>query len=160
MMRSVVAIVLAALGATAASAADYGVVRRTVNVDATPDKVWATIGDFCAITKLLDLPCTYASGTGDVGTIRSLGGGQTLEPMIARTAHSYSYGQILGGMKDYYYHGTIAVEPAGEGKSVLVYTLIYDQEKMTPEVRAAQRTRIEGRFQGAIDKAKALVEAK
>ena len=86
--------------------------------------------------------------------------GVTVEPMIARTAHSYTYGQIEGAMKDFDYHGTLAVEPAGNGRSRLVYSLVYDQSKMASDaVRASEKLRMEGRFQGAVDKAKAIVEA-
>ena len=159
-MRIVGAIAISILASTGAWATDFAVVRRTVDVAASADHVWSVVGDYCALSKLLDLTCRYASGAGDVGTVRSLNGGQTMEPMIARTRYSYSYGQTVGAMTDFYYHGTLAVEPLGKNKSLLVYTLIYDQERMTPEVRAAQRARIEGRFQGAIDKGKMLAEAR
>ena len=147
--------------ACGAHAADYVVIRHTAAVPGAPDTVWARIGDYCGITKLLDVTCTYASGSGDVGTVRALNGGATLEPMIARTSRSYTYGQIAGGMKDFDYHGTLAVEPAGGGHSTIVYTIVYDQARMpSDEIRAAQRTRIEARFQSAVDKARELAETR
>lgn len=144
--------------AVPASAADYAVITRTADVAETPDKVWAAIGDYCFISKLFDVPCEYVAGTGGLGTVRRLRG-TTVEPMIARTSHSYTYGQIEGGMKDFDYHGTLAVEPAGKGSRV-VYSLVYDQSKMASDaVRASERLRMETRFQGAVDRAKAIVEA-
>ncbi len=80
--------------------------------------------------------------------------------MVASTAHSYTYGQTAGGMASFAYNGTLAVEPAGTGKSRIVYTLIYDAALMpSDEVRKAQFDRINPRFQGAIETMKALAEA-
>ena len=160
-MRIGLTMLMALAGAGAAHAADYVTIRHTAEVAGTPDAVWEKIGDYCAITKLLDVTCKYASGSGDVGTVRDLNNGQTLEPMVAHTAHSYTYGQFLGGMKDFDYHGTLAVEPAARGRSTIVYTIVYDQARMpSDEVRTAQRTRIDARFKGAVDKAKAAAETR
>ena len=159
MIRNLV-LAAATIAAAPAMAHDYLVVRRTAEVAGTPDAAWARIGDFCMISKLLDAKCEYASGTGDVGTVRRLNG-TTLEPQVARTQYSYTYSQIEGGRKGMDYHGTLAVEPAGKGRTRIVYTLVIDQDLYAPGTdRATTKTGLETRFQGAVDKAKAIVEAK
>ena len=158
-MRMGMMVVAAIAGSGTAKAADYVTIRHTAEVAGTPDAVWRRIGDYCGITKLLDVTCSYASGSGDIGTVRNLNNGQTMEPMVGRTAHSYTYGQFLGGMKDYDYHGTLAVEPAGRGRSTIVYTIVYDQAAMpSDDVRSAQHARIDARFREATNKAKAAAE--
>ncbi|CAN5871246.1 hypothetical protein BH11PSE6_BH11PSE6_07720 [soil metagenome] len=148
------------IGATApAAAADYVVIRKEILVDRPADAVWRRIGDYCAIAEWLKLSCEIRSGSGDVGTVRRLNG-VTEEPMVARTAHSYTYGQTAGGMAAFDYHGTLAVEPAGPRQSRIVYTLIYDSALMpSDDVRKAHYERIGPRFQGAIETMKALAEA-
>jgi hypothetical protein len=160
-MRRFGAVAAAVLLAGAAQAADYVTVRRTIAVNADAQAAWARIGGFCDITKLLAVPCTIASGSGDVGTVRSLADGATLEPMVAKTPLSYTYGQTKGGNAALFYHGTLAVEPAGRGRSTIVYTLIYDQSSLPDDAaRAEKRRTIETRFQGAVEKAKAVAEGK
>ena len=148
------------IGAAApAAAADYVVIRKEILVDRPADAVWRRIGDYCAIAEWLKLTCEIRSGSGDVGTVRRLNG-VTEEPMIARTAYSYTYGQTAGGMAAFDYHGTLAVAPAGPRQSRIVYTLIYDSALMpSDDVRKAHYERIGPRFQGAIETMKALAEA-
>ena len=146
-------------GASPAAAADYVVIRKEILVARPAEAVWRRIGDFCAIGEWMQRKCDYLSGSGDVGTIRVLDGA-TQEPMIARTGHSYTYGQIRGGMSGFAYNGTLAVEAAGPRRSTIVYTLIYDAALMpSDEARKAQFDRIGPRFQTAIETMKRLAEA-
>lgn len=150
------------LAATAmpVAAADYIVIRREIEVERPADLVWARVGDYCGITEWLKLSCAIVSGQGDVGTVRTLNN-ETIEPMVAKTARSYTYGQTVGGMANYAYNGTLAVEPIGEKRAKIVYTLIYDADLMpSDEVRKAQFERISTRFQGAVESMKAIAEAK
>ena len=147
------------IASTPATASDYIVIRKEILVDRSADAVWKRVGGYCAIAEWLKLKCEIVSGTGDVSTIRRLNG-TTLEPMVASTPHSYTYSQTAGGMASFAYNGTLAVEPAGTGKSRIVYTLIYDAALMpSDEARKAQFDRINPRFQGAIETMKALAEA-
>ena len=147
------------IASTPAAASDYIVIRKEILVDRSADAVWKRVGSYCAIAEWLKLKCEIVTGTGDVGTIRRLND-VTLEPMVASTPHSYTYSQTAGGMASFAYNGTLAVEPAGTGKSRIVYTLIYDAALMpSDEVRKAQFDRINPRFQGAIETMKALAEA-
>ena len=131
-----------------------------VNVDRTPAQVWKRVGDYCTIAEWLKVTCEYASGSGDVGTVRRING-TTLEPMVAKTAFSYTYWQAAGTMAPYSYHGTVAVEPTAAGKSKLTYTLFYDQSAMASDaMRASEHERLATRFQGALDSMKALAESR
>jgi opacity protein-like surface antigen len=151
------AVVLASSLAAPAGAADIAVIRREVAVDAPASKIWARVGGYCAIAEWLKVACSMTSGNGELGSVRLLNN-MTHEVMVAKTPWSYTYHQTVGNMSAFGYHGTLAVEPAGRSRSRLVYILIYDQETMTPEKRASERTRLEGRFQGALEAMKAIAE--
>jgi hypothetical protein len=156
--RALIALTLTA-AATPAMASDYVVIHKEIIVERPADAVWKRVGDYCAIGEWLKMKCELVSGTGDVGSVRQLNG-TTLEPMIGRTDHSYTYGQTAGGMAAFAYHGTLAVEPVDKKRSKIVYTLIYDAALMpSDEVRKAQLDRVGPRFQGAIETMKALAEA-
>lgn len=148
------------LGSVQASkAADYVVITRQVSVDRSPDQVWKRIGGYCAISEWLKVTCEYASGSGDVGSVRRLNG-TILEPMVAKTAYSYTYTQTAGTMANNFYHGTVAVEPSAGGKSIIYYTLFYDQATLASDaLRTSEHERLGTRFQGALDTMKALAEA-
>jgi len=130
------------LANAAAAEADYATIILKTPVDRPADEVWKKIGDFCALGTFIKMSCVYTSGSGELGTVRRLGGRIT-EVMVAQTSHSYTYTQpdtkIL-------YHGTLAVEPAGAGLSEIIYSLFYDQSPLaTPQAKAAdraQRTRV------------------
>jgi hypothetical protein len=159
LVKMLVAATLVA-GTGPATAASYVVIRKETTVDRPADAVWKRIGDYCAIGEWLKRKCEYIAGSGDVGTIRQLDG-ETQEPMIAKTEHSYTYGQTKGAMSTFAYNGTLAVEPLGAKRSKLVYTIIYDGALMpSDEVRKAQADRIGLRFEGALQTMKTLAEAR
>ncbi|UAK24776.1 SRPBCC family protein [Sphingomonas nostoxanthinifaciens] len=144
--------------AMTACATDYVAVRNEVTVERPIDAVWARIGGWCAIADWLKLTCETVSGSGDVGSVRRLNG-TTLEAMVGRTAHSYSYWQTAGNMAGFAYHGTLAAEPAGPTRTTLVYTLFYDQAAMPSDaVRASEHQRLQTRFAGALAAMKQLAE--
>ncbi|UAK25552.1 SRPBCC family protein [Sphingomonas nostoxanthinifaciens] len=145
---------------TATQAADYTVVRATADVNVSAVRAWATIGDYCAgLTKLFDMPCTYATGSGALGTVRSLRDGAVLEPMLAQTAQSYTYGQIAGSNVGLDFHGTLAVQPLAADRSQISYTAVYDQSRLANEARAGRRQAMQTSFEKVVAKAKAIVEA-
>ncbi|MGH8258654.1 MAG: SRPBCC family protein [Steroidobacteraceae bacterium] len=138
-----------------AMAADYATIVLSTNVDRPADAVWKKIGGFCDLGAVLKMSCTYTSGSGGLGTVRLLAG-RIEEVMVAKTAHSYTYTQpdtkIL-------YHGTVDVEPAGRGKSRILYSLFYDQSDLKTEADKTkardQRTKV---FTRALDSMKKLAE--
>ena len=104
-----------------------------------------------------DLPlCFGLRGRGTVRVINDT----VLEPMVAKTAWSYTYWQSAGSMATMSYHGAVSIEPDGLGKSVLRYTLFYNQAAMASDaVRASEHARLTARFQGALDAMKVIAEA-
>lgn len=153
------ALVLLATTAPAA-AADYVMIRKEVTVERPADAVWKRIGDYCAIAEWMGTTCAYVSGAGDVGTVRALNNATVLEPMVAKTARSYTYSQTQGNLAHAAYHGTLAAEPDGANRTRLVYTLFYDQAALASDaLRSSERTRIDGRFGGLLVTMKKLAES-
>ena len=157
------------LGATAllvflvsggARAADYTHIVIEKDVKASADTVWKKVGGFCALTEWLKIPdCTLTSGSGDIGTVRSLRGGQVNEVMIAKGQYSYSY--AFPNPNPTYYHGSLSVVPQGPNTSKIVYILFYDQESLgTPEAKAKDRDSRIKRFTEGVENMKAMSEAK
>lgn len=143
-----------------ALAADYAVITRTITVAHPADVVWRKVGDFCGgISAFLKVSCTYASGAGNVGTVRRLNGG-TEEVMIARTSRSYAYQQTAGSLAGANYHGSLDIEPSTDGKaSSVVYTVIYDTALLPPERRASTEASLTRLFQNAVEAIKTISEA-
>jgi uncharacterized protein YndB with AHSA1/START domain len=158
MRRICIGALLLAILASPATAADYVSFSLTTIVNATPEKAWSRIGDYCAIKDWLGTTCSISVGSGDVGTIRLLNNGAVTEMMVAKTPFSYTYMQPLnpGNL----YHGTLQVEPEGTGHSRIVYTFLYDQEPLgTDEAKAAGRKQRTDRFNAALAKMKAMAES-
>ncbi len=108
------AMVLTALFAAPAVAADYTTIILEKTVGRTPDQTWAKIGPYCAIATWLKVTCVVTVGNGvSVGSNRLLNGNNN-EIMIAATPYSYSYTQPATTIL---YHGTLAVEPIDRGHS-------------------------------------------
>ena len=151
----------AALVTTPAVAADYVTIRKEVTVARPADAVWARIGDYCGIAEWMKVTCTYVSGNGDVGTVRTLNNATVLEPMVAKTARSYTYVQTQGNLAHAAYHGTLAAEPDGPRRTRLVYTLFYDQAALASDaLRASEHARLDKRFLDLLTEMKRLAEAK
>ena len=158
-MRTLIAAALLPVSVPAV-AADYVTIRNQVTVDRPVDRVWGRIGGWCAIADWLKVSCEMPSGTGDVGSVRRLNGA-TSETMVAKAGHSYTYWQTVGTMAAYGYHGTLAADPAGAGRTTLTYTLVYDQAGMPSDaVRASEHDRLTTRFAGALEAMKQLVEGR
>jgi hypothetical protein len=149
---------LLALCAAPGMAADYASFSLTAEVNAAPEKTWSRIGDFCAIKDWLGTTCAITAGSGDVGTIRVLNNGGVTEMMVAKTPYSYTYMQPLNPAN--LYHGTLAVEPDGAGKSKIIYTFLYDQDPLgDAAAKAANRKQRTDRFTAALAKMKAMAES-
>jgi hypothetical protein len=164
MRKIFVAAALLALSAGTAGAqtpqpADWTTLTLTADLNKPVDVAWQRIGgnDWCGIAKYLDVKsCDINSGKGELGSVRTING-SIVEIAVARTPHSYTYAQPFTPI---FYHGTLAVEPAGAGHSKLVYTLIWNQTavgdaKAQADARASRKTR----FQAAVDKMAAAANA-
>jgi uncharacterized protein YndB with AHSA1/START domain len=144
--------------ATPAFAADFVTLELTTSANAPPQKTWSRIGDYCAIKDWLGVQCAVTKGSGGVGTIRELDNGRVVEMLVAKTPFSYTY--IQPNNPANLYHGTLAVEPDGAGRSKIVYTILYDQEPLgTDDAKAAGRKQRTDRFTAALAKMKSMAEA-
>jgi hypothetical protein len=158
-MRNIIGLAaLAACIAGPAAAFDFVTVQRQVAVNRPAAAVWAKVGDYCAISDWLKIKCAYKSGAGEMGSVRLLND-QVEEVMVGKTALSYTYQQNVGPMTPNLYHGTVEIVPVDAGHSRIVYTLVYDQQPFSAEEKAAQKTRLNDRFQTAIETMKQLAEA-
>src|SRR5437588_6829927 len=117
----------------------------TAPLNKPADLAWQRIGgnDWCGIAKFLDVKsCKIDSGTGELGSIRTIdtGTATVVEIAVAKTAHSYTYAQPFTPI---FYHGTLAVEPVDAGHSRLTYSLIWNENGL-PDIAARIAAR-EGR---------------
>ena len=147
---------LLALLTAPAFAADYTSFTLSTTANATPEKAWAKIGSFCAIHDWLGTSCETTGN--EVGSIRTINDGKVTEMMVAKTPFSYTYIQPTNYAN--LYHGTLAVEPAGAGKSRITYTFLYDAEPLgDADAKAKARQGRTDRFNQALAKMKAMAES-
>ena len=157
MRKIVTGAALSALLVAPAMAADYTSFTLSTVANTTPEKAWAKIGSFCAIHDWLGTSCVL-TGNGDVGSIRAINDGKVTEMMVAKTPFSYTYIQPTNYAN--LYHGTLAVEPAGPGKSRITYTFLYDAEPLgDADAKAKARQGRTDRFNQALAKMKAMAES-
>lgn len=155
MKRILTGAAVLALMAGPAMAADYTSFTLSTIANVSPEKAWAKIGGFCAIHDWMGTTCETTGN--DVGSIRKLNDGKVTEMMVAKTPFSYTYIQPLNPSN--LYHGTLAVEPAGAGKSKITYTFLYDAEPLGDEAaRAKARQGRTERFNAALAKMKEMAE--
>jgi Polyketide cyclase / dehydrase and lipid transport len=147
---------LLTLLAMPAMAADYTSFTLSTMANVSPEKAWAKIGAFCAIHDWMGTTCETTGN--EVGSIRKLNNGAVTEMMVAKTPFSYTYIQPLNPSN--LYHGTLAVEPAGAGKSKITYTFLYDAEPLGDDAaKAKARQQRTDRFNGALAKMKSMAES-
>jgi hypothetical protein len=168
MKRIVLAAALLALGAGVAQAqtpqpADWTILKLTADTNKPAAVTWDRMGghDWCGILRFLDRlkGCTINSGTGEVGSVRTVmvGTTSTVEMAVARTPLSYTYAQPFTPI---FYHGTMAVEPVDATHSRIVYTLIWNQTPVgDAAAQAAAREARQKSFQAAVDKMAAAANA-
>ena len=108
------------LGATGVQAA---AVSEKIDIDASPDKVWAAIGDYCGIAAWLPpiAKCEMAeTGGKKVRTLTTTDGGVLIESLENwdDAGMSYSYRFQSSPLPVDNYISTIKVSGAGEGSTV------------------------------------------
>ncbi len=99
-------------------------VKKAVDVPASPDAVWKTIGDFCGIANWHPAIEKCEISKKDDATFRTLslkGGGTILEKETAwdNKGKSYSYAIEESPLPVANYKATLAVEPKGSGSEVI-----------------------------------------
>ena len=138
----------------------YVTLAASVTVNAPVDKVWARVGDFCAITEWMNSPefadCTYLQGHGDFGSVRSI----VSEVLVGKTQYSYTYAQpphvkTAWNMA----HSTLAAEAVTAATTRLSYTSMRDDSVLADD--AARKRDMESRrasFQSWLNNMKTLAE--
>jgi hypothetical protein len=144
---------------------NYVTIPMEIIVARPATQVWERVGKYCDIGEWLQIgDCLIRSGTGEIGTIRSVGE----EVMVGKTPLSYTYAQTVGfqargaGVNRPYdlYHGTLEARPIDAATSKLVYTLIYDNSAV-PGGEAGKKADIDRRravFERALANMKVLAE--
>jgi hypothetical protein len=166
-MKKILISALLVAGATVANAqtpqpASWTTLTFSAPLNKPADVAWHRVGgdDWCGIAKFLDVKsCKIDSGTGELGSIRTIdtGTATVVENVVAKTAHSYTYAQPFTPI---FYHGTLAVEPVDATHSRLVYTLIWNEAGLPDAAaRTAAREGRKVRFQAAVDKMAAAANA-
>jgi hypothetical protein len=153
--------VLIAFTATAAAAApDYRTIKMEISVNKPAGEVWAKVGQYCDISKWLDIDCKIVSGDGGIGTVRSLASGRVLEILVGKTDLSYGYTQpVKEGTFYNLYHGFMEATPVSTATSKILYTLVYDlSDKPDEAAKQTDLTQRRARFEAALKKMKQIAE--
>ena len=144
---------------------NYVTILMEITVNRPAAQVWERVGKYCDIGEWAQIGnCIIRSGTGEIGTVRSVGE----EVMVGKTPLSYTYAQTVGyqaqgagAIRPYdLYHGTLEARPIDATSSRLVYTLIYDNSAV-PGDESAKRAEMDGRrprFESALANMKTLAE--
>jgi hypothetical protein len=159
-LRHLMTIALFMFAVTASAAPDYRTIKLEIDINRPASQVWAKVGQYCDISKWLDLDCRIVSGDGGVGTVRSLANGRVLEILVGRTDLSYGYVQpVKEGSFYNLYHGFMEAKPTGTSSSKIVYTLFYDvSDKPDDAAKEADLTQRRVRFEAALKKMKEIAE--
>ena len=144
---------------------NYVTILMEITVNQPAARVWDRVGKYCDIGEWAQIgDCVIRSGTGEIGTVRSVGE----EVMVGKTPLSYTYAQTVGfqaqgaGATRPYdlYHGTLEARPIDAASSKLVYTLVYDNS-MVPGDQTAKQAEMDSRrprFESALANMKVLAE--
>jgi uncharacterized protein YndB with AHSA1/START domain len=141
-------------------AQEYTRIEMEIEIDRPAADVWASVGDYCAISEWFGLDCEITSGDGGIGTVRALAGGRILEILVAQTELSYGYTQpAVEGQFYNLYHGFMEARPLGNNRTRMIYTLVYDVSSLADQAaKDADVARRRGAFENALQNMKNLAE--
>jgi uncharacterized protein YndB with AHSA1/START domain len=140
---------------------DFVTLVLTKDLGVPAETAWSKFGKFNDIEKWMDgAKCTYASGSGDVGSVRQvvIGPNTGQELLVSKTPLSYCYTMIGEFLP--FYHGTLAVESTGANASKIVYTFVWDQGPVPAEQRAQGPGMFKQIFGAGLENMKKLAEGK
>jgi hypothetical protein len=151
---ALVAGLLAVFGATVASAAE---VRHAVEIKLPPAKVWAKVGEWCAIKDWHPAIASCTSERPGYRTLTLKDGGRIVEKQTSRgrLTSSYSYEIIDSPLPVQNYTATLTARGA-KGGTELVWTAKFEP-KGKPEAEAVSV--IKGIFTGGLDNVVKLMKA-
>ena len=108
----------------------YVSIPLTIDVNAPVDKVWARIGKYCDIGEWGIPGCTILSGSGEIGTVRSIGN----EVLVGKSQYGYTYTQpVREGVLYNLYHGTLEAVAVTPTTTRIHYTLFFDNSMLADE---------------------------
>lgn len=148
-----------------AAAPEYVTIRMEIAVNKSAADTWAKVGGYCDLGKWLltgrTYPCAVTSGTGEMGSVRSLNNGGIIEVMTAKTDLSYGYAQpVKEGQFYNMYHGFLEAKVVTATTSTLIYTLMYDASNLADQsAKDADAARRRKQFEAALLNMKTIAEA-
>ena len=157
------AMALAALIASNSLAqTEYVTVDLEIDINKSAEEVWAKVGAFCDISDWMGLPCELTSGSGEIGSVRSLLNGRITEVLIGKTELSYGYTMpAVDGQFYNLYHGFMEAKSVTANTSKMLYTLVFDASNMeNEEAVAADMARRRTQFEGMLVNMKNIAEAR
>jgi len=144
--------VLAGLIATPAAAVE---VRQVVEILAPPAKVWAKVGDWCAIKDWHPAIASCSAEKKGFRTLTLKDGGKIVEQQTKVGKNSYSYDIIEGPLPVKNYSATLTAKPDSNGNTDLVWTAKFDAKgKSDAEAQAV----INGIFESGLKNIKSTVK--
>jgi len=163
---------LAAVSVAAFAAATQLKVTKQVTINASADKVWATISDFGGLDKwhpALESDKIVAGKDNEVGAERLLtlkGGGTIHEKLLAYDdkRHSMRYSILEGVLPVTEYTSTITVAAAGKDRSTVTWSGSFkrkdtsDKPAADANDEAATKT-MSGVYEAGLDNLKKMLEA-
>lgn len=144
---------------------EYTTIRMEIAVNKSAADTWAKVGSYCDLGKWLAagraVPCTVISGTGEIGSVRSINNGAVLEVLTAKTDLAYGYAQPAKDGQFYnLYHGFLEAKPISATTSKLIYTLVYDASNLADKAaKDADAARRRKQFEAALLNMKNIAEA-
>ncbi len=146
----------AAVVSNAVANPTYVTIPLEITVNRPAEEVWKRVGKYCDIAEWLRVGCTLVSGTGEIGTVRSIGP----EILVGKTDLSYTYTQPVRAGRPYdLYHGTLEAKPLTATTTKLLYTLVYDNSMLADDAaREQDKMRKAAQFTTALENMKILAE--
>lgn len=148
-------------GSHALAQSEFYTVELTIDIDASAEHVWDTVGGFCDIGEWGGLPCEITAGDGGMGTVRSLLGGAVVEVLVGLTELSYGYVILppANGSFDNKFHGFMEARPVTDTTSTMIYSMAFDVSNQADQAgKDAQIDLYTGRFEPLMARIKEMSE--
>jgi len=145
----------AALAVVAAGPALAIEVRQVTEIAAPPTRVWAKVGDWCAIKDWHPAVANCTSETKGFRTLTLKDGGRIVEKLTKTGKFSYSYDIIDSPLPVRNYSATLTAKPDSNGNTDLVWSAKFDAKDKT---EAKAQAVIKGILEGGLTNIKTSVK--
>jgi hypothetical protein len=114
----------------------YGVVKKSVSIKASKDKIWQKISNIVSLNWVLDITKTVflSKKQHGVGAIRKIifdDGSKVIEHIVGWQEGKYISYVAVSGLPLRAYHATISVTPKNKTSSMVTWQSFFDTEKMS-----------------------------